>query len=983
MLFSMGASAQTTTFIYFESQWKYYDQGNEPALQSGLRWYKTSFSDSNWSSGQGELGYGDNDETTELNDNATTIYMRKRFFVTDASDFENLQIELLYDDGAVLYINGTEVKRINMPSGSINYGTYTPSDDGDNEMVSFSIPSSQLVDGYNLIAVEMHQRNSSSSDLSFDLKLKGTEGNASGGSGGSTTTRNIVRGPYLQKATSRSIVVKWKTDYNNASIIKYGTSPNNLNRTKSNNTEKKDHELEITGLSPNTKYYYSIEHTYSSNVNLNSDLYFKTHPEIGAPQPLHAWVLGDCGTKDSRQRRVRDGFMNFNDGAELDMILLLGDNAYKDGKQYEYQDAIFEDMYEETLKNTTAWSTFGNHDSHDASSSSQTGTYYDIFTFPKQGESGGVASGTEAYYSFDYGNIHFIVLDSEGSGRDDDDPMYEWCENDIQNTLADWIIAFWHHPPYSKGSHDSDDESQLRDMREVFVPMLEENGVDLVLGGHSHSYERSYLLNGHYGKSYTFDEDDHTVGSKGFGNGKKNGDGAYKKEVTGSKAGDGAVYIVAGSSGKRSDGDLDHDAMYVGLDELGSCLLEVEGNELNLKFINDEGVVEDYFTLEKEINSSPSGGGSNNGGGSPPNTTTPNCDDIVIIGENDGVFVDGTGDAPKVIVEVYNVAWNPVYSCVENCDAPTSFIPLSEGIYNVSVKYFMADYGWICQKTETVEVSGGYSNASCDISVWAEGDDIKINGYNAANRIVKVFNENWEEVVDCLNNCDSYEEISNFADGEYYVRLLGYDANWTPICEYSDYVTIGSGSNLLGNGQASHLSLQATKSNKSTRLQWVTNTDFKNHFFELERSTNGLEFEVVRRFESESDTEEYYNYNGLDLSPKEGINYYRIKQVYHNGDYRYSNTRHLEFPKGSSDNSIFPNPANGMAYLDLRAYAGQKANIQLTNTLGEIVFSRKVASIPEYPIELSLDGLASGAYLVSVGREGERSLVFKLVVERL
>ena len=87
--------------------------------------------------------------------------------------------------------------------------------------------------------------------------------------------------------------------------------------------------------------------------------------------------------------------------------------------------------------------------------------------------------------------------------------MYNWLENDLLNTTQDWIVAFWHHPPYSKGSHNSDSESYLIDMRENFLPLLEENGVDLVLSGHSHSYERSYFLNGHYGNSNSFDPSIH------------------------------------------------------------------------------------------------------------------------------------------------------------------------------------------------------------------------------------------------------------------------------------------------------------------------------------------------------------------------------------------------------------------------------------------------------------------------------------------
>ena len=94
-----------------------------------------------------------------------------------------------------------------------------------------------------------------------------------------------------------------------------------------------------------------------------------------------------------------------------------------------------------------------------------------------------------------------MVLNSFEEDRSVGGIMYNWALNDIQNTTADWIVALWHHPPYTKGSHNSDTESNLIDMRQNFLPMLEDNGVDLVMSGHSHSYERSYLINGHYGNS--------------------------------------------------------------------------------------------------------------------------------------------------------------------------------------------------------------------------------------------------------------------------------------------------------------------------------------------------------------------------------------------------------------------------------------------------------------------------------------------------
>jgi hypothetical protein len=91
---------------------------------------------------------------------------------------------------------------------------------------------------------------------------------------------------------------------------------------------------------------------------------------------------------------------------------------------------------------------------------------------------GGLVTGTEAYYSFDYGNVHFISLDSYETDRSVGSPMMSWLENDLAATSAMWIIAFWHHPPYTKGSHDSDRESNLIDMRATALPILESYGVD-------------------------------------------------------------------------------------------------------------------------------------------------------------------------------------------------------------------------------------------------------------------------------------------------------------------------------------------------------------------------------------------------------------------------------------------------------------------------------------------------------------------------
>jgi len=172
------------------------------------------------------------------------------------------------------------------------------------------------------------------------------------------------------------------------------------------------------------------------------------------------------------------------------------------------------------------------------------------------------------------------------------------------------MIAVFHHPPYSKGSHDSDTDIQMTAMRENYLPLLEHYGVDLVLGAHSHSYERSYLLHKHYGDSNTFNIHTHAVNA---GNGKISGDGAYLKATSGPYTGIGAVYAVAGSSGKTSTLLGTHPAMVHSLEILGSLVLDVTSNRMDVTFIRDTGTTPDNFTLLK-VNVGP---GDSDGDGLP------------------------------------------------------------------------------------------------------------------------------------------------------------------------------------------------------------------------------------------------------------------------------------------------------------------------------------------------------------------------------
>lgn len=576
-LLAAPALGQDDVLIPKGAYWKYLDDGSD----QGTAWQAPTFVDATWiPPGQAQLGYGDGDEQTVVsygpNANAkyVTTYFRRFFTVTDPQLYLNLALNILRDDGAIVYVNGTEVVRSNMPAGAVNYLTFAPGTiAGSSEDVfnPYAVDPNVLVAGTNVIAVEIHQRSLGSSDISFDLELLGEKG------------EKLVRGPYLQKGTPTSVRVQWRTNVPTDSRVRYGTSPGNLTQVIDKATLESDHSIQINGLAPESTTYYSIGTTAGVTwAGDDADHFVVTPPAAGTARPFRAWLIGDSGTADILAAGVRDSYLQYAGTTHTDLWLMLGDNAYTTGTDAEYQAAVF-DMYPSILRQSVLWPTRGNHDTFGA-------VYNGVFSLPTAGEAGGLASGTEAYYSFDWSNVHFVCLDSEGSDRSVGGPMWTWLQADLAATDQPWIIAFWHHPPYTKGSHDSDTEGTLIQMRQNFLPLLEAGGVDLVFCGHSHSFERSYLINGHYGLSSTF-APSHLIDG---GDGKPGSGGAYAKATIPNA---GTVYTVAGSSGKLSDGPLDHPVMFYSMKTLGSVVLDIDGDRADVKFLSVLGTVDDEFTL--------------------------------------------------------------------------------------------------------------------------------------------------------------------------------------------------------------------------------------------------------------------------------------------------------------------------------------------------------------------------------------------------
>lgn len=586
-LFTVGHAHQThqpTGLIPPNSVWKYDDDGVEDP-----GWKTAGFNDSAWASGKSPLGYGEAYlNKPYLQSGQVDYFLRHEFEVKDRTAIAGLTLRARYDDAFILYLNGSELIRSHPLNGRV------PGHEA-KEFETFELPSAALLNGSNLLAVRLVNLSRGSSDIVWDATLLAGSGDSSA-SQSLVAQQGILRGPYLQNASEDAIIIRWRTREPTRGRVDFWQSDSEERSFMQEPLPTTEHSVRLTRLKPGQQYQYQI-----AGMEAVYDL--RTLPPAHAATPTRVWIIGDSGTGNKNARAVYDAYRQFTGDRPTDVWLMLGDNAYGYGTDQEFQNAVF-NLYTPLLHTTCLWPAVGNHETYwchkddNPLTHNQADPYLAIFEMPTRGEAGGVPSDTELYYSFDYGRTHFICLDSQVSSRKEEGAQYQWLKADLEQLSedqTDWIIAYWHHPPYTHGTHNSDTERQHIEMREVFLPLLETHGVDLTFGGHSHTYERSILMHGHYGKSDTYDPAQHALDA---GDGRPEGDGSYRQAM---HQGSGTIHTVAGSSGKVGAFKAPHlPFMVENLSELASVVVDIDGRRLDVTTLGSEGQILDSYTLLKD-----------------------------------------------------------------------------------------------------------------------------------------------------------------------------------------------------------------------------------------------------------------------------------------------------------------------------------------------------------------------------------------------
>ena len=139
-------------------------------------------------------------------------------------------------------------------------------------------------------------------------------------------SQKITRGPYLQMSTPTSMMIRWRTDVAVASKISYGSAQNTLSSSKSDDTPKTEHIINIDNLKPNTKYFYGVA-SGNTNLQASADNFFMTNPPVGTEQKVRIWALGDMGMGTEQETKVYQQYLKYTDKSHTNLWLLMGDNA--------------------------------------------------------------------------------------------------------------------------------------------------------------------------------------------------------------------------------------------------------------------------------------------------------------------------------------------------------------------------------------------------------------------------------------------------------------------------------------------------------------------------------------------------------------------------------------------------------------------------------------------------------------------------------
>ena len=474
------ARADAVALVSVGDEWRY-QPGESGFLDS---WSGAGFDDHLWYAGESGFGaarYGENTLFTGIPRGAGGICFRRAFSVLAPLDVRSLTLRCDWQGGFVAYLNGVEIARRNLPGVP---GTPVPFDTpasvryaGVAENILVTNPRLLLRPGTNVLAIQVQPYEVGWLDVVLVPEL----------------LANFTRGPYLQSVLQDRATVIWRTPASQGGQVEFGAG-DTLGRVAVAPVAAAQ-KITLTGLEPGTRYSYRVRSGTGGHEVVSPVSSFRTLPASG---DLDFLLFGDSGAGSAAQFKVARQMAQ----APADLVLHLGDVIYP-MFTIGAADTRCLSVYRGMMQTTPFFFTWGNHDLN-----AGTEPFLSAFHQPTNSVSAEDhrAEGTlpESFFSFDAGDVHFVVLFAPYFSQyqmHEGGAQLRWLEADLAATSKPWRILLLHHPVNTSGVHRFDDYNRNRmedrqELAERIMPLAARFGVQLIVSGHDHNYERFHAVRG-------------------------------------------------------------------------------------------------------------------------------------------------------------------------------------------------------------------------------------------------------------------------------------------------------------------------------------------------------------------------------------------------------------------------------------------------------------------------------------------------------
>ena len=496
------------------TQWTYLDTGADPAGDSTAEgyvrtsWTKAGYDTTGWKMAQGSFGAKKgaiadlggnctpNTLLTQYKEDGTTdieaFFFRTTVNVDDPSSIQSITGTVVYDDSATVYINGTKIAGFDDDSiiANLQYG-------GSNEdapktgtiSVTENIQN-LLVQGENVVAVEIHQGRENSSDIYFNMPSltfstdpivdpETEQGSISISMGRNETQRNFTW--YSNVSGEGTLLIAKASDVQNGEMPDNADSYLATVKEATNKSGYYSYQATALNLASNTTYAYQMVNgdakteisTFTTGSGNSFSFAFAGDPQIGASGS----TVSDTDGWEKTLSLINENSVM----GGIDFMLSAGDQVNRANDETQYDGYL---LHTKLLQLPVA-TVVGNHDSSSVA-------YDEHFNVPNESSYGSTDASSDYY--FVYNHVLFMVLNSNNRSTAEHEAFMKQAIADTANQDITWKIVTFHHSIYSVANHAA--ETDILERRNQLSPVFKELDIDVVLMGHDHVYCRTYMMDG-------------------------------------------------------------------------------------------------------------------------------------------------------------------------------------------------------------------------------------------------------------------------------------------------------------------------------------------------------------------------------------------------------------------------------------------------------------------------------------------------------